>query len=82
MDKNMDNIKQLVEKNKLRAAQKRNPRYGMRKLSIGLVSCLLGYIVAMTPQPVSAQTTEQAGATDRSNTSTESNISLCSPKQT
>lgn len=52
--------KQIVNNssNQVNAIQK-NPRYGMRKLSIGFVSCLLGYAVFMTPRLASAENIEK-----------------------
>lgn len=41
--KNKELLEEFVESKKIKSAN-RKPRYGTRKLSIGLVSCLLGFI--------------------------------------
>ena len=53
----MENFKKIIESKKLKSSDKK-PRYGTRKLSVGLVSCMLGYFVFMSPTVVNAQTVE------------------------
>lgn len=50
----MDNLRKVVDEKKIKSATRR-PKYGMRKLSIGLVSCTLGFITFAAPNVVSAQ---------------------------
>lgn len=59
MDTN-DNLKRIVEYKKLKGSI-RKPKYATRKLSIGLVSCMLGYALLVSPSSVeaSAETTDQ-----------------------
>lgn len=40
----------------------RSPKYGMRKLSVGLVSCFLGYAIISNPTVVNAQVIEGTSA--------------------
>lgn len=44
----MDKFKEIIENKKQKSAN-RKPRYGTRKLSIGLVSCVLGYAMLVSP---------------------------------
>ena len=44
----MDKFKEIIENKKQKSAS-RKPRYGTRKLSIGLVSCVLGYAMLVSP---------------------------------
>ena len=53
----MENLREFIEKKKEKSASRR-PRYGTRKLSVGLVSCVLGYCIFMSPTVVSAQAVE------------------------
>ena len=53
----MENLKNIIESKKLKSSDKK-PRYATRKLSVGLVSCMLGYFVFMSPTVVNAQTVE------------------------
>ena len=55
----MENLKKIIESKKLKSSDKK-PRYGTRKLSVGLVSCMLGYFVFMSPTVVNAQAVEGA----------------------
>ena len=41
--KNKELLEEIIESKKIKSAN-RKPRYATRKLSIGLVSCLLGFI--------------------------------------
>ncbi|WP_062551721.1 SdrD B-like domain-containing protein [Peptoniphilus phoceensis] len=50
----MEKLKEFIEKKKEKSAS-RKPRYGTRKLSVGLVSCVLGYCIFLSPTVVSAQ---------------------------
>ncbi|MDU5150141.1 MAG: Rib/alpha-like domain-containing protein, partial [Anaerococcus prevotii] len=58
MDTN-DNLRRIVEYKKLKGSI-RKPKYATRKLSIGLVSCMLGYALLVSPSSVeaSAETTD------------------------
>lgn len=55
----MENLKNIIESKKLKSSDKK-PRYATRKLSVGLVSCMLGYFVFMSPTVVNAQAVEGA----------------------
>lgn len=55
----MENFRKIIESKKLKSSDKK-PRYGTRKLSVGLVSCMLGYFVFMSPTVVNAQAVEGA----------------------
>ncbi|MBS6535128.1 SdrD B-like domain-containing protein, partial [Peptoniphilus harei] len=65
----MEKLKDFIEKKKEKSASRR-PRYGTRKLSVGLVSCVLGYCIFFSPTVVSAQVGEGASEAS-SSTSTE-----------
>ena len=50
----MDNkFKRIIEFKKQKGSS-RKPRYATRKLSIGLVSCMLGYALLVSPSSVEA----------------------------
>lgn len=55
----MEEIK-LIEiiKRMQKEVSERLPKYGMRKLSVGLVSCFLGYGIISNPTIVNAQVIE------------------------
>lgn len=44
-------MKDIIEQKKLRGSN-RKPRYATRKLSIGLVSCMLGFTLLISPTDV------------------------------
>lgn len=44
----MSKFEEIIQKKKQKSAS-RKPRYGTRKLSIGLVSCVLGYAMLVSP---------------------------------
>lgn len=46
-------LQKLIDFKKLKGANKK-PRYATRKLSIGLVSCMLGFVLLVSPQSVEA----------------------------
>ena len=46
-------MKDLIEQKKLRGSN-RKPRYATRKLTIGLVSCMLGFTLLISPSSVLA----------------------------
>ena len=46
-------MKDLIEQKKLRGSN-RKPRYATRKLTIGLVSCMLGFTLLVSPSSVLA----------------------------
>lgn len=54
MEVKLENLREFIEKKKEKSASRR-PRYGTRKLSVGLVSCVLGYFIFLSPTVVSAQ---------------------------
>ena len=55
----MEKLREFIE-NKKEKSSSRRPRYGTRKLSVGLVSCVLGYCIFLSPTVVSAQVEEGA----------------------
>lgn len=59
----MEEIK-LIEiiKRMQKEVSERSPKYGMRKLSVGLVSCFLGYAIMSNPTVVNAQVIEGTSA--------------------
>ncbi|WP_019132206.1 adhesin domain containing protein [Peptoniphilus obesi] len=56
----MEKFEKVIEEKKIKSAS-RVPKYGMRKLSVGLVSCALGFSILGIADPVQAQ---EAGPTD------------------
>ena len=50
----MEKIQEFLADKKERAS-KQSPKYGMRKLSIGFVSCFLGCMIFMAPGQIHAQ---------------------------
>ena len=58
----MEKLREFIEKKKEKSASRR-PRYGTRKLSVGLVSCVLGYCIFFSPTVVSAQVGEGSEST-------------------
>ena len=50
----MEKLKLFLQ-NKKEKSNKQLPKYGMRKLSVGLVSCFLGCAIFMTPSVVNAE---------------------------
>ncbi len=52
MDTN-DKLVKIIEYKKLKGSI-RKPKYATRKLSIGLVSCMLGYALLVSPTSVEA----------------------------
>ena len=53
----MENLEKIIEEKKIKSAT-RKPRYGTRKLSVGLVSCILGYMIMMGPSVVKAESAD------------------------
>ena len=53
----MEKIQEFLSKKKEKQS-KQSPRYGMRKLSIGFVSCFLGCMIFMAPGQIHAQVEE------------------------
>ena len=47
-------FRQLIE-DKKRKGEEKKPHYGTRKLSVGLVSCVLGFMMFLTPITASAE---------------------------
>ncbi|MCW6702494.1 YPDG domain-containing protein, partial [Anaerococcus sp. NML200537] len=57
-------LQKLIDFKKLKGAN-RKPRYATRKLSIGLVSCMLGFVLLVSPQSVEAsEVTDAPAATE------------------
>lgn len=56
----MGKFEKIIEEKKIKSAN-RVPKYGMRKLSVGLVSCTLGFSILGITDPVQAQ---EAGIAD------------------
>ncbi|MFO3666521.1 Rib/alpha-like domain-containing protein, partial [Anaerococcus kampingiae] len=54
-------LQKLIDFKKLKGAN-RKPRYATRKLSIGLVSCMLGFVLLVSPQSVEASEVANAPA--------------------
>ena len=52
MEKN-DILKRIIEEKKLNGSKKK-PKYATRKLSMGLVSCMLGYALLVSPSSAEA----------------------------
>lgn len=67
----MEKLKEFIEKKKEKSASRR-PRYGTRKLSVGLVSCVLGYCIFFSPTVVSAAVED--GSESTSSTSIEARV--------
>lgn len=57
----MDKFKEIIE-NKKQKSTSRQPRSGTRMLSIGLVSCVLGYGVALTDEAIKTDTAVEESA--------------------
>ena len=55
-------LQKLIDFKKLKGAS-RKPRYATRKLTIGLVSCMLGFTLLVSPQSVEASEATQTQAT-------------------
>lgn len=56
------NNKKIFEKiitEKRAKCSNERPKYGLRKLTVGVVSCLLGYMIFMTPNVVAAEKVDQ-----------------------
>ena len=67
----MEKLRDFIEKKKEKSAS-RKPRYGTRKLSVGLVSCVLGYCIFFSPTVVSAAVED--GSESTSSTSIEARV--------
>ena len=56
------NNKRIFEKiitEKRAKCSNERPKYGLRKLTVGVVSCLLGYMMFFTPNVVAAEKVDQ-----------------------
>lgn len=51
-------MKEIIEQRKLKGSS-RKPKYATRKLSIGLVSCMLGFTLLVSPSDAWAEETNQ-----------------------
>ena len=70
------NNKKIFEKiitEKRAKSSNERPKYGLRKLTVGVVSCLLGYMMFFTPNVVAAEKVEQPQAVEATVESTEVN---------
>ncbi|MDU1214090.1 InlB B-repeat-containing protein, partial [Finegoldia magna] len=70
------NNKKIFEKiitEKRAKCSNERPKYGLRKLTVGVVSCLLGYMMFFTPNVVAAEKVEQPQAVEAKVESTEVN---------
>lgn len=59
---NVMNNKKIFEKiitEKRAKSSNERPKYGLRKLTVGVVSCLLGYMMFFTPNVVAAEKVDQ-----------------------
>ncbi|MDU5587291.1 MAG: PSP1 C-terminal domain-containing protein, partial [Finegoldia magna] len=68
------NNKKIFEKiitEKRAKSSNERPKYGLRKLTVGVVSCLLGYMMFFTPNVVAAEKVDQAQAVEATVESTE-----------
>ena len=60
-------MKEIIEQRKLKGSL-RKPKYATRKLSIGLVSCMLGFSLIVSPVDTWAEEADfQAGLEERAN---------------
>lgn len=55
---NKKNFEKIITEKRAKSSNER-PKYGLRKLTVGVVSCLLGYMMFMTPNVVQAEKVEQ-----------------------
>ncbi|MDU1316282.1 Ig-like domain-containing protein, partial [Anaerococcus hydrogenalis] len=81
-------VKRIIEQKKLNSS-KRKPKYATRKLSIGLVSCMLGYALLVSPSSVEAseldsnnQAVVEAAETKEESITNEENVSEEKPAET
>ena len=68
------NNKKIFEKiitEKRAKSSNERPKYGLRKLTVGVVSCLLGYMMFFTPNVVAAEKVDQPQAVEATVESTE-----------
>lgn len=68
------NNKRIFEKiitEKRAKSSNERPKYGLRKLTVGVVSCLLGYMMFFTPNVVTAEKVDQSQAVEATVESTE-----------
>lgn len=68
------NNKKIFEKiitEKRAKCSNERPKYGLRKLTVGVVSCLLGYMMFFTPNVVAAEKVDQPQAVEATVESTE-----------
>ena len=68
------NNKKIFEKiitEKRAKSSNERPKYGLRKLTVGVVSCLLGYMMFFTPNVVAAEKVEQPQAIEATVEATE-----------
>ncbi|WP_156850048.1 YSIRK-type signal peptide-containing protein, partial [Finegoldia magna] len=71
---NVMNNKKIFEKiitEKRAKSSNERPKYGLRKLTVGVVSCLLGYMMFFTPNVVAAEKVDQPQAVEATVESTE-----------
>ena len=73
---NVMNNKKIFEKiitEKRAKSSNERPKYGLRKLTVGVVSCLLGYMMFFTPNVVAAEKVDQPQAVEATVELTEAN---------
>lgn len=79
----MENLKTIL-KNKKEKSSNQVPKYAMRKLSIGFVSCFLGFMIFMTPTIVKAESVieeEKTAVVETDNRRHEETASLLNVEQ-
>ena len=71
----MDNknlFKKIITEKRTKSSNER-PKYGLRKLTVGMVSCLLGYMMFMTPNVTFAENVDAPQAVEANVESTKAN---------
>ena len=77
----MEKAKKLINDKQLRSAN-RKPRYGMRKVSFGLASCMLGFMIYAAPTSVNAQEEAMDTASPEQSIASESVETNSTPTET
>ncbi|WAW15371.1 YSIRK-type signal peptide-containing protein [Peptostreptococcus equinus] len=72
------NIFQKIIEEKRKKCSSERPKYGLRKLSVGIVSCILGYMIFLSPTSVQAAeiTPDTSISTSVSDTTIDKNESI------
>ncbi|MDD6906469.1 MAG: Rib/alpha-like domain-containing protein, partial [Finegoldia magna] len=63
-------FERIITEKRAKSSNER-PKYGLRKLTVGVVSCLLGYMMFFTPNVVAAEKVDQPQAVEATVESTE-----------